>query len=182
MNNKMIHITVFLLGVAVSSILTWRYTKKKYEKIAEEEINSVKEVFAKRKPAVVDSIREKADKAKDKPDVTEYATIIQKQGYGEKENKDHSAEKNPYIISPEAFGEFDNYEKISLTYYADQVLADDNDELLEDVEGTVGFEALTHFGEYEEDSVFVRNDRRKCDYEILMDQRTYSEIMSYRSH
>ena len=38
----------------------------------------------------------------------------------------------------------------------------------------VGMESLTHFGEYEDDSVFVRNDRLKCDYEILMDERTYS--------
>ena len=61
----------------------------------------------------------------------------------------------PYVISPEEFGEYEEYEKISLTYYGDQVLADENDELVEDVEGAVGFESLTHFGEYEDDSVFV---------------------------
>lgn len=88
----------------------------------------------------------------------------------------------PYVISPEEFGEGEEYEKISLTYYADQVLADENDELVEDVEGAVGFESLTHFGEYEDDSVFVRNDRLKCDYEILLDQRTYSDVVKTRPH
>ena len=36
---------------------------------------------------------------------------------------------------------------------------------------------MSHFGEYEDDSVFVRNDDRKCDYEILMDQRLYSDVI-----
>lgn len=40
----------------------------------------------------------------------------------------------------------------------------------------LGIDSLNHFGEYEDDSVFVRNDARKCDYEILLDQRTYSEV------
>lgn len=33
-----------------------------------------------------------------------------------------------YVISPEEFGEFDDYEQISLTYYADHILADDMDD------------------------------------------------------
>ena len=36
-------------------------------------------------------------------------------------------------------------------------------------------DALDHFGEYEDDSVFVRNDRYKCNYEILKDVRTFEE-------
>ena len=38
-------------------------------------------------------------------------------------------------------------------------------------------DALNHFGEYEDDSVFVRCDERKCDYEILLDQRSFSEVV-----
>ena len=55
-------------------------------------------------------------------------------------------------------------------------------ERIKDVDSVVGAESLTHFGEYEDDSVFVRNDRLKCDYEILMDTRTYSEILKERPH
>ena len=84
--------------------------------------------------------------------------------------------ERPYVIKPEEFGEFEEYETISLTYYADQVLADDNNEPVEDVEETVGFASLGHFGEYEDDSVFVRNDRLKCDYEILLDSRNYADV------
>lgn len=84
----------------------------------------------------------------------------------------------PYVISPDEFGEMEDedYDKVSVTYYADGVLADEYDEVVENVDEIVGEESLTHFGEYEDDSVFVRNDKLKCDYEILLDQRNYSDI------
>lgn len=91
-------------------------------------------------------------------------------------------EMKPYVISPDEFGEFEDYERISLSYYADQILADEDDEKVEDVDNVVGLESLTHFGEFEDDSVFVRNDRLKCDYEILLDQRTYSDVIKQRPH
>lgn len=91
-------------------------------------------------------------------------------------------EMKPYVISPEEFGEFEDYERISLSYYADQILADEDDEKVEDVDNVVGLESLAHFGEFEDDSVFVRNDRLKCDYEILLDQRTYSDVIKQRPH
>ena len=36
----------------------------------------------------------------------------------------------------------------------------------EGMEEIIG-DGLEHFGEYEEDSVFVRSDAKRCDYEIL---------------
>ena len=50
------------------------------------------------------------------------------------------------------------------------------------MDNVVGLESLAHFGEYEDDSVFVRNDRLKCDYEILLDQRTCSDVIKQRPH
>jgi hypothetical protein len=86
----------------------------------------------------------------------------------------------PYVITPEEFGERDDYETASLTYFADGILADDTDQMVEDVDDTVGTDSLTHFGEYEDDSVFVRNDDLKCDYEILLDVRKYADVISDR--
>ena len=114
----------------------------------------------------------------------EYAAKLQENGYtnySDSENKetvhkeDDSVQK-PYVISPDEFGEFAGYDTVSLTYYADRVLADDNDDVIEEVDDVVGTESLSHFGEYEDDSVFVRNDRLKCDYEILLDQRKFSDV------
>lgn len=187
-----LYLAAFVAGAAVGSATTWFVVKRKYEKIAQEEIDSVKEVFYKREfgskvkemtnvgegivRGLQAGIMQAAEQAKDKPDLVQYAAMVQKYGGNIGEEKEaHMKDKYPYVISPEEFGEFDDYEKISLTYYADGVLADDNNEVVDDVEDIVG-DALDHFGEYEDDSVFVRCDERKCDYEILLDQRTFSEV------
>lgn len=66
--------------------------------------------------------------------------------------------------------------KISLIYYNDGVLTDENNEIVDDINEIVDEDSLKHFGEYEEDSVFVRNDKLKCDYEILYDLRKYKNV------
>lgn len=179
----------FAIGAAIGSVATWKFVKDKYEKIAQEEINSVKEVYAKREIAKKSEneqeIREKADFAKEKPSLMEYASKIAKEegyvNYGEPEkptDKLPSSDGSPYVIAPEEFGMLDEYDTISITYYADQILADDDDRPIENVEETVGFDSLTHFGEYEDDSVFVRNDRLKVDFEILKDLRKYADVLA----
>jgi hypothetical protein len=199
MNNKITSFMMFIFGAAVGSVVTWQYTKKKYEQIAQEEIDSVKETFSKLKEVKNkdnesdenNNVRTIVERAKDKPSVVEYAAKLRKQGYINYSNTDSLFEEEvdenmindkPYVISPDEFGELDDYDTISLTYYADQVLVDEDDELVEDIEETVGFESLNAFGEYEDDSVFVRNDRLKCDYEILLDQRKYSDVIKRRPH
>ncbi len=205
MNNKITSFMIFIFGAAVGSVVTWQYVKKKYERIAQEEIDSVKETFSKLKEVKSkdneseenNNVRTIVERAKDKPSIVEYAAKLRKQGYTNYSNTDSLSEDSnvseegvdenmindkPYVISPDEFGEFDDYETISLTYYADQVLADEDDELVEDIEETVGFESLNTFGQYEDDSVFVRNDRLKCDYEILLDQRKYSDVIKRRPH
>ena len=47
---------VFLLGAAVGAVASGLYFKSKYEKIANEEIESVKEVYSRRKENTSDQI------------------------------------------------------------------------------------------------------------------------------
>lgn len=167
-------VAMFIAGAAVGTIAAWYYAKKKYEKIAEEEINSVKEVFAKKE---TDGIRRAAKQAKDKPDIAEYAAVLQKTGYGAVSEKEENVpDKNrPFVVAPEKFGEIEGYDQIGLVYYADGVLADDADEIVENAEDLIG-DALEHFGEYEDDAVFVRSHRLRCDYEIVLDKRKFSDV------
>lgn len=187
--SKVTGLIIFVLGAATGSAVTWQFAKKKYERIAEEEINSVKEVFSKREQDMADveitvepkpSVEASLKKFEEKPDISTYAGILKNEAYVPEGTE--MAENKPYVISPEEFGEFEDYDTISLTYYADQVLVDDGGDKIEDVDDVVGMESLTRFGEYEDDSVFVRNDRLRCDYEILMDERTYSEAQKERPH
>lgn len=194
MSNKLIFSLAFIAGAVAGSVTTWHLLKDKYEELAQEEIDSVKEVFAKREQERKDNAVKKTvaegikNVGSNKPELKEYAEKLKKTGYvrysdiGNDEDTEPVEQDAPYVIPPEQFGDNDDYDQISLTYYADSVLADDNDEIIEDVEETVGFESLNHFGEYEDDSVFVRNDARKCDFEILLDQRTYSEVCRKTPH
>lgn len=194
MSNRSLFSLGFIIGAASGATVAWYLLKDKYETLAQEEIDSVKEVFARREQEMKDETvkRNVAEGIKDsdrtKPDLKEYAEQLKKNGYTR--YSDLSADDEgvsdkqtkPYVIPPEQFGDDENYDQISLTYYADGVLADENDEVIDDVEETVGIESLNHFGEYEDDSVFVRNDTRKCDYEILLDQRIYSEVAEEMPH
>lgn len=187
--SKGMNLIIFVFGAAMGSVVTWQFAKRKYEQIAEEEINSVKEIFAKKEQNCADveitvesqpNAEARLEKFEAKPDISTYAGILRNEGYVPEETE--TVENKPYVISPDEFGEFEDYDTISLTYYADQILVDDGGNKIEDVDDVVGMESLTHFGEYEDDSVFVRNNGLKCDYEILMDERTYSEARKERPH
>lgn len=177
MSNKVAYLFAFSLGAAIGSAVAWRVLKTKYEKIAQEEIDSVKEMFARRNAEnEEDEIELLSDRSsKDGTSVIEYVAKLKDMQYNPEasDNEEVAETKQPYVISPDEFGEIDEYDTISLTYYEDGVLTDELDEIVEDVDNIVGFESLTHFGEYENDSVFVRNDVMKADYEILLDPKPY---------
>ena len=40
----------------------------------------------------------------------------------------------------------------------------------------IGPDALDHFGEYEDDSVYIRDEINEMDYEILKSEKKFSEI------
>ena len=83
--------------------------------------------------------------------------------------------RTPFLLTSLASSKYD---RVYLIFYEkDRVLVDDCEEPVEDVENTVGLESLASFGEYEEDSVYVRNDCLQCDYEILLDKRSYKEAV-----
>lgn len=176
----------FAAGAAVGAAGAWYYLKDKYARIADEEIAAVKEAYAKKRAEETPDTDENKNvaapaKNMDKGDITEYTKRLQSAGYTDYSGIAESARKEPkpsdvpYVISPDEFGEFEDYTKVSLSYYEDGVLADECGEEVDDVEEIVG-DGLEHFGEYEEDSVFVRNDAKRCDYEILKVLRNFSDV------
>lgn len=83
-----------------------------------------------------------------------------------------------YTITPEAFiNEQPFYDKITLEYYDDDILAEAlSEEIITDINAAIGKDALTKFGEYEEDVVYVRNDKRGIDYEVILQHRPFAQI------
>lgn len=190
MNSKVSFILGTIIGAGIGVAGTYSYFKDKYEKLAEKDFNSRRVFDEDKKDESEEPVAEKTADSRtvDKPSIAEYAARLQKEGYvnysdmQDKKQKQEIGVDKPYVIQPSDFGEFDDYEKISITYTADGVLLDDMNEIVDDIEETVGEDSLEHFGEYEDDSVYVRNDAKKCDYEILLDQRNYQEIFETQPH
>lgn len=197
MNSKLLSFLSFIVGASAGSLITWKFVEKKYKQIAQEEIDSVKETYAKMrkddlkaKQADLEAAKaklhpaepEKAETPEVKPEeVQKYEDVIAKHNYTSYSNNINEKggdvmTDRPYVISPDEFGDYPDYETISLTYYNDKVLTDEYNEIVDDIDDLIGEDSLNHFGEYEDDSVFVRNDALKVDYEILLDSANYSDI------
>lgn len=209
MNNKFISIITFGVGGIIGTAIAWVIADKKYKKIADEEIKSVKETYTKMRKKDIEERLKDIEDAKERlnsviseddessvissKDKADYDKIITENNYtsyysaifsGSSTNETYEIggedmkNDRPYVIPPDEFGDYPDYETISLTYYNDKVLTDENNEIVDNIDELIGEDSLTHFGEYEDDSVFVRNDSLKSDYEILLDSANYSDIMS----
>ena len=180
-------VLIFAAGAAVGATVMYKMIKDKYEQLAQEEIDSVKKEFGigvkkTEEPKEADKSIEENKNNKNTSSLSEYDNIIRSQRYtrysaGEDvEEEEEVRVDKPYVIAPEDFDELDDYETNELTYYSCGTLADDGDNIIDDVDEIVGNDFAEHFGEYEDDSVYIRNDALKCDYAILRDHRRYSEV------
>lgn len=195
MKSTLSNILMFAAGAALGVSATWKYFENKYKRISDEEIESMREYYLSKKQKYEqaqdsdEETRKKAEESHKKPDIREYAAKLQSMDYVNYTNGDKTVEKEekdveaPYVIRPEEYGELHEYETIELTHYADGILADDMDEVVDDADDIVGPDYPDHFGEYEDDSVFVRNDERKCDYQILLSEKKYyGDVVSDHPH
>ena len=186
----------FVAGAAMGSVITWKLIEKKYKDLADEEIESVIETFKNRKPRITkDEVKETVEKVinkyKEPKEIVEDIVTSEKYSIENEEEIDEDDESNyivnvdndvevvtPYIITPDQFAEYNEYGTKTLTYYADNVLTDeiDNPITSEEMVTMIGPDALDHFGEYEDDSVYIRDEINEMDYEILKSEKKFSEI------
>ena len=187
MNRKLSNVLLFTAGVAVGSLVTWRYFKSKYE-VVEDEIEEKTEETDGETEDEDPEVSESKMSYK-KPPLKEYVKMVEDNGYVPKTHMEEVKEEiangewddkdvyEPFIIRPDEYGEIHAYETLSLNYYADGVLTDELDNPIEDVESLVPADFADHFGEYEDDVVHVRNDNLECDYEILRDLRKFTDVV-----
>ena len=213
--NTLCKIFLFATGAAIGSVATWKLVKTKYEQIAQEEIDSVKEEYANLMKSMRDklkgSVSEQTESTKSEEcddeypddddrdftsheqDMIEYYKLTSKYhksdevveedsenneegGNGDADDdEDFPYINGPYVISVDDFNSSPpGFNVQTLDYFADGVLADDWGVVL-DIEETIGEDALSHFGDEQDDIVYVRNERNEIDYEVTRDPRTYDE-------
>ena len=189
MNRKLSNVLLFTAGVAVGSLVTWRYFKSKYEVVEDEIEEKTEETEGETETEDEDPEVSESKMSYKKPPLKEYVKMVEDNGYVPKTHMEEVKEEiangewddkdvyEPFIIRPEEYGELHAYETLSLNYYADGVLTDELDNPIEDVESLVPADFADHFGEYEDDVVHVRNDNLECDYEILRNLRKFTDVV-----
>ncbi|MCI6805639.1 MAG: hypothetical protein MR912_08630 [Prevotella sp.] len=206
MNNKVFGAIIFTAGAVIGSLVTWKVVKTKYEDIAQEEIDSVKEEYTRlmvsMRKKLNDSVTYKDDEDDESEEnrddddfddstITNYNEIVksyrssdeeennQNEKEGEEKEEDNdgvSYMEAPYVISPDDFGSIPGYNVEPLDYFADGILADGWGVEL-DIAETIGEDAVNHFGDYDDDVVYVRNEQTNLEYEVTRDPRTYAEAV-----
>lgn len=175
---------IFAAGVVAGAVAGAYLVKDKIMTDAKQEINEVREYYKSKK---------QENKEEEKQEMPEEKTVeVEEKEYKELTkkyvdyNKVVEAPKNspvvedePYTIDPEEFGEREDegWDTMVLTYFADKVLIDDADEVVEQPEVVVGLDNLKIFDEFPDATcVYVRNEVWRTDFEILRDDWKWSDL------
>lgn len=180
----------FIVGGVIAWFGSKYFYKKKYEDKADQEIDSVRKAYEnsyynkKNEEDKKNNICKQNDESKvttievedSDPEFTpdDYNKYFNKtKKYSIKDPVKNRTNKI-YVITEEEFARSECNVQ-TLVFYKDGILADDDFNIIKNVEETIGSEALSSFGEFKDDAVYVRNELLNIDYEILLDDRTYIE-------
>lgn len=191
---------IFACGTVLGAIGGFMAAKSKYESEAKEKEKDLREHYEEKlkklkwenikNDAKGDSKKspdEDAEKPKysaDKGSINKYYSAIHKSGYvspnvpirNTKPSED-TAKEQPRIeiIPPNELGLEDDFEEISLVYYAgNDILEDDYGEIVDNREDVVGEDFVKHFGEFEKGTVIVINRAHEAYYVIELDEGKYN--------
>ena len=180
---------IFAAGVVAGAVAGAYLVKDKIMADAKQEIEEVREYYRSKKESKKEETEEvPMDRTVEvkhyEKEEKEYKTIVENSGYVNYNKPEqiiqHSVlEDVPYAIDPEEFGdkEEEGWDTTTLTYFADGVLVDDVDEIVEQPDVVVGLDNLRIFEEFPDATcVYVRNETWRTDFEILRDDWKWSDL------
>lgn len=174
----------FVVGFVAGCVSGYLATKSYFDKVAREEEeerrNEKKEKERKQKEEeekTLDEMSEKAEKAR-----KEYFG----EAFREEEEwpgKEYNSMEGPHVISPEELDELAGYDLIYLTWYEQEGILVRNEvdinngeeEMITDIAATVGEDSLERFGEFEENTIYVKDDSYRVVYSIDREVARYGE-------
>lgn len=189
--SKIKGLLIFAAGAVAGTVAGIGISKRHFEAIAAQEINEVRDYYRKANKELEEQKEDQKEEQKEEQENTkkeevveetieEYNNIIKYGNYVPTEEIDDEdddySDDEPYIIDPSEFGNNGNYATQTCTYFADGVLVDDVDEVIEDPEKLVGNLHVDIFRDFDATSVYVRNDWMKMDFEILKDDWFWSDF------
>lgn len=181
-------IFIFAIGALSGTFVGAQIAKKKYEEIANEEIEEIRDYYRKINKELADQLvdktaePEKVEEAKEVEEIVEerkqYENIIKRGNYmAVDEEEQNNVCDEAYPIDPSEFGNEGKNATETLTYFADGVLVNEVDEVVEDPDLVVGRHHIDIFNEFPDATcVYVRNDLDGMDYEIIKDDWCWSDF------
>lgn len=174
---------IFVAGALAGTFVGAQIAKKKYEEIANEEIEEIRAYYKEREkevkeieePNAVEAPEEKSIEVEERK---QYDNIIKRGNYmAVDEEEQNNVCDEAYPIDPSEFGNDGKNATETLTYFADGVLVNEVDEVIEDPDLVVGRHHIDIFNEFPDATcVYVRNDLDGTDYEILKDDWCWSDF------
>lgn len=186
-----IAIISFIFGAVAGSIATYLVMKQQMEpelEVVYEPNDEIKERIKEDSEKKVDTERKvvtESTKQEDEQDKKEYENIIRKYNHQLKKPEVDIREmlnKKPYLISEEDYATTNlNYDKDSMTYYAeDDVLTDDCDEMVDDPGRFDEAVKVLLDSTNDETEVYIRDDSTYTDYAVSISNGSYQrEVLGY---
>ena len=175
------NVFIFIGGILAGTFAGAQIAKKKYEEIANEEIEEIRAYYKEREKEVkeVEEPKEVEDPEEEevKEEIKKYSNIIRGNYMAVDEEEQNNVCDEAYPIDPSEFGNDGKNATETLTYFADGVLVNEVDEVIEDPDLVVGRHHIDIFNEFPDATcVYVRNDLDGMDYEILKDDWCWSDF------
>ena len=192
MKEAVIKIAIFSFGVGVGVLGSIKYFDQKYQKLADEEIESVKQSMHRwTMKQDLGPLEEKTDipETPVKDTLTSYSSAVDletknySEYYAPKKVEEAQTlspkEDEPFDISVEEYEEDNEFQKVTLNLYLeDGILCYEESEGLAEENGTVGAENLDDFVRTSFSSAYFRNPKEGIDYEVIKVDGSYKELIA----
>ena len=173
-NNILKGAFIFTIGAAVGGLVVYNFMTKKDEYVEINEktiVDNKPDTNTEAEDEIVneDSIIDKISKT--------YATTNETVNYSDmyKKSEENDEKSDIYVIDPSEYGWNVDY-TFSFTLFADNILSDEMGDKIMNSESRIGREILTEFIDSDSDEIYIRNEKTKSDYEIVKDERRYSDV------
>ena len=167
----------FAAGLVVGAVAGAYLVKDKIMADAKQEIEEVREYYKSKKENKKEEVEEVEQPKEEKEEYKEIANnYVNYNKVAEQAYQQSNLDDAPYVIDVDEFGMNEEYDTMCLTYFADGVLVDDVDDVVEDPDVVVGLDNLKIFEEFGASAVYVRNDTWKTDFEILKDDWKWADL------
>jgi len=179
----------FLIGSAIGAGCTFFFKMKQYDSTFRKRQEEMETFYRNKEPKSVTPVEPEGKmipiKIEKKANMMEEARkIAADQGYIKKkynkvsdQSSDEDVESKPYVISMNEFGSEEMYEIDTWHLYSDGVITDDSNEPVDsdDVASFVSLQAIDMLKNSNSDSIYIRNERLRKDFEIIEEIGRYAD-------